>query len=99
MRLSTSGLPLGIIMDSAVPSRLQSQEMPSTNTVAIMVQVAPSGDMRMQIYTLCQFAIGGKDNEIQCIDFDQFDSQRLVRVTFFDVRNAYKCQQWLLKLQ
>lgn len=81
--------------NSALPARLQSQEVPSTNTVAIMVQSVPEGDVRGQMYSLCQFAIGGKENEIQCIDFDQFDSSRLVRVTFFDVRNAYKCQQWL----
>jgi hypothetical protein len=77
------------------PSRLLMQDVPSTNTVAIMVQSGIPGDIRSSILALCQFAIGGKENEIQCIDFEQFDSARLIRVTFFDSRNAIKCQQWL----
>ena len=77
------------------PQRLQTQEVPSTNTIAIMVQSMPPRDIQTHIFTLCQFAIGGKEEEIQSIDFEQFDATGLVRVTFFDARNAVKCQQWL----
>ena len=85
----------GVPVMDLPPARLMVQDVPSTNTVAIMVQSGIPGDIRVNILALCQFAIGGKENEIQCIDFEQFDSSRLIRVTFFDARNAIKCQEWL----
>jgi hypothetical protein len=86
------------------PARLHSQEDPSTNTVAIAVIASDNSllrglgttEIRDYFLTLCQLAVGGENNgEIQSVNMDLYESARLVKVTFFDARNAFKCQQWL----
>jgi len=86
------------------PARLHSQEDPSTNTVAIAVIDSDNSylrglrttEIRDYFLTLCQLALGGENSsEIQSVNMDLYESARLVKVTFFDARNAFKCQQWL----
>ena len=40
-------------------------------------------------------SVGGEESEIQAINFEQYELSRLVRVTFYDCRNALKCFQYL----
>ena len=92
------------------PARLHSQEVHSTNTVAIGVIESDNVFLRGRCITeiqeyflsLCNLAVSGgvsseskNSNEIQSVNTDQFDTANLVKVTFFDARNAFKCQQWL----
>lgn len=92
------------------PARLHSQEVHSTNTVVIAVIDSDNSFLRgrctteIQDYfvTLCNLSVSGdvsmgklNSNEIQSVNIDQFESARLVKVTFFDARNAFNCQQWL----
>lgn len=90
------------------PARLHSQEVPSTNTVAIAVLEPFNGscaEVQQYILALCQLSVLGKgnhqldkdrsDGEIQSVSMDQHESAGLIKVTFFDARLAYKCQQWL----
>jgi len=79
------------------PARLHSQEVPSSNTVAVVMLDDDSSpeEIRQYLLALCQLVVGEKDNEIQSISLDQYASARLVKITFFDARTAFKCQQWL----
>ena len=78
------------------PARLHSQRVPSTNTVAIVVQDHLGvDDVQQFMLQMCLLAIGGRDGEIQSINMEQYEVSRLVRITFFDVRTACKFREWL----
>lgn len=79
-------------------NRLEIQEFPSTNTVAVMVKdgtIRDSNSAREEIFRVCHVASGGAECDIHAVVTDQFDSSRLVRVTFFDARKALRCMQSL----
>lgn len=79
------------------PARLPSQLLPSTNTVAIVVIDPLQGvtDVQEFIVQLCMLATALPASEVQALDMSHFASSRLVRVTFYDVRNAVQLLKWL----
>ena len=74
------------------PQRLISQLYPSTNTLVLVVKEYESFNIHHDIYAL----LSSDADDIQCLDFSQYELKRQVRVTFFDVRDAYRA---LLTLQ
>lgn len=79
------------------PARLPSQLLPSTNTVAIVVMDPLQGvtDVQEFIVQLCMLATSLPASEVQAVDMNHYASSRLVRVTFYDVRNAMRLLKFL----
>ena len=68
-----------------MPPRLMSQSLPSSNTLVLTARV-PVDNVQTEIYKmLCADAAA-----IQCLDFSDFELQRRIRATFFDVRDAWR---------
>ena len=89
-------MPDSVLVLNDPPARLHSQRVPSTNTVALVVQEQlATDDIQQFMLQMCLLAIGGRESEIQAINMDQYEASRLVRVTFFDVRLACKFRDWL----
>ena len=74
------------------PERLINQLYPSTNTLVIVARSLDPTSIQRDIYTLLSCEV----RDVQILDFSQFEMDRSVRVTFFDVRDAYRA---LLSLQ
>jgi hypothetical protein len=74
------------------PARLSTQTTVSTNAVTVVVvdPLLSVEDVNQFITQLCVLATGVSESEIQSIDAERYSCSRLVRVTFYDARNAAK---------
>jgi hypothetical protein len=66
------------------PSRLVAQVFASTNCVVLEVVGEPIISFQTELYNLLSAA------QLQALDFSSYESHKLVRCTFFDVRDAQR---------